>query len=81
MTSHNLASELIVAVKKGNKERCQELLSQGADVNGKDDGVSSEATEIGGNSFNSSCELYFRVAHRFCFCFLSLINIFTSNVF
>ena len=40
---------LIEAVKEGNQERCQQLLSQGADVNGANEQVSREDEQIGGN--------------------------------
>ena len=41
-----LTSELIAAVKGGNQERCQQLLSQGADVNGAHHEVSREDEQM-----------------------------------
>ena len=35
--NHRLSLELVKAAGEGNQERCQQLLSQGADVNGKDE--------------------------------------------
>ena len=35
-----LTSELLDAAKKGNQERCQQLLSQGIDVNASEDEAS-----------------------------------------
>ena len=45
-----LTSELIEAAKEGNQERCQQLLSQGADMNGANEQVSREDVHIGVNS-------------------------------
>ena len=49
MARSQLTSELIAAAKEGNQERCQQLLSQGADVNGANEQVSRNYEQIGGN--------------------------------
>ena len=49
-----LTSELIAAAKEGNQERCQQLLSQGADVNG----ANEVSREVERQCVNSSYELY-----------------------
>ena len=51
---NQLTSELIAAAEEGNKERCQQLLSQGADANGTS-GVSSEGVDM---SHSFSLSLY-----------------------
>ena len=43
-----LTSALIAAARVGNHERCMQLLSQGADVDGANE-VSREDEQIGGN--------------------------------
>ena len=43
-----LTSALIAAARVGNQERCMQLLSQGADVDGANE-VSREDEQIGGN--------------------------------
>ena len=50
-----LTSELIAAAKRGNQERCQQLLSQGADVNGTYHEVSREDEQKGGKRGHSVC--------------------------
>ena len=67
--SSQLTSKLIVAAKDGNQERCQRLLSQGADVNGTSV-VSKEDEQIGCNVeiAHMTC---IRVVHRISFCYLN----------
>jgi hypothetical protein len=42
----DLSSQLLDAAKHGDKDCCQLLLDRGADVNGRDDGVSGLLTCI-----------------------------------
>jgi hypothetical protein len=51
----DLSSDLLKAAASGDKDRCQLLLSQGADVHGRDDKVSGH-----------TCRLYADICKHLC---------------
>ncbi len=53
----DLSSDLIEAAASGDKDRCQLLLSQGADVNGKDDKVSGHTCRLYAGICKHSCSV------------------------
>jgi hypothetical protein len=52
----DLSSDLIEAAASGDKDRCQLLLSQGADVHGKDE-VSGHTCRLYADIFKHSCSI------------------------